>query len=189
MTEEVRPNRSFRISPVDRVGRQISPLVVDAAERIGRRAIQHAEKLHIDPAIAANLLEEAAAAVTRAIERKGDSTEDRVRDLQAYLFRAFLRRINKTLKRQVLVENAVRFLFLNSRNSTDPRVELERKILVDELLTRDKPETCDMFYRHSYGLLWEDIAPFYGISAHAAESRFSQALKRIREMLGLKEKE
>jgi DNA-directed RNA polymerase specialized sigma24 family protein len=109
--------------------------------------------------------------------------------LQAYLFRAFIRRINKTLKRRVLVENAVRFLFLDSRNSTDPWEELERKMLIDELLTRDRPSTRDMFYRRSHGLLWDDIAPFYGISAHAAESRFSQALKRIRGMLGLEEEE
>ncbi len=187
MAGEVRPNKSFRISPVDRLGRTISPLVMDAAEQIGRRAIKHAEKLQVDPAVAVNLLEEAAAAVTRAIDRKRDSTGDRVRDLQAYLFRAFIRRINKTLKRQVLVENAVRFAFLKSLNSTDPWVELERKILIDELLTRDNPATRDIFYRRSHGLLWDDIAPLYGVSAHAAESRFSQALKRIKKMLDLEE--
>ena len=54
------PNRSFRVSPVDRLGRRISPVVLDAAEAIGRRAIEHAERLLIDPAVAAGLLEEAA---------------------------------------------------------------------------------------------------------------------------------
>ena len=44
----------------------ISPLVLDAAEQIGR-AIERAEKLLIDPAAAAGLLEEAAATVSRAL--------------------------------------------------------------------------------------------------------------------------
>ena len=189
MAGEVRPNSRFRISPVDRRGRKISPLVIDAAEQIGRRAIKHAEKLQVDPAIAANLLEEAAAAVTRAIDRKSDYAQDNVRDLRAYLFRAFIRRINKSLKRQLLVENAVRILYLTSRNSTDPQAELEMKMLIDESLTRGGPVVRDMLYRRIEGLSWDDIGPFYGISAHAAESRFSQALKRIRKTLGLEEEE
>ena len=51
------PNRGFSVSPVDRLGRTISPVVLDAAEEIRRRAIEHAEKLQIDPAVAAGLLE------------------------------------------------------------------------------------------------------------------------------------
>ena len=54
-------NHEVRLSPIDRLGRPISVLVLDAAEEIGRRAIEHAEKLLIDPAVAATLLEEAAA--------------------------------------------------------------------------------------------------------------------------------
>src|SRR6266478_4991892 len=122
------PNRCFRISPVDRRGREISPSVHDAAEEIARRAILHAGKLHVDPAIAADLLEEAAAAVSRAIDRKRDCAQQPVRDLRSYLFRAFIRRVNKSVKRQLLVENAVRMLSVTSSNSTDPLAELERKI-------------------------------------------------------------
>src|SRR6266568_4484847 len=93
------PKRSFRVNPVDRLGRSMSPAVHDAAEEIVHRAILHGEKLHIDPAVAASLLEEAAARVSRAIDRKRDSNEQPVRDLRAYLFRAFLRLVNKAVKR------------------------------------------------------------------------------------------
>ncbi len=44
------PDRNLKINPVDRLGRMISPLVLDAAEQIARRAIYHAEQLFIDPA-------------------------------------------------------------------------------------------------------------------------------------------
>jgi len=184
MDEGVRPPKpSFRVSPVDRLGRRISPPVHDAAEEIARRAILHAEKLHIDPAVAANLLEEAAAKVSRAIDRKRDCNEQPVRDLSAYLFRAFIRLINKAVKRQLLLADAVRMLSLTSQNSTDPLAQLELKILVDELLTRGGPVASDMFYRHAEKFSWDEIGLSYGISGHAAESRFSQALRKIRERL------
>lgn len=177
------PNHSFRISPVDRLGQRISPPVLDVAEEIARRAIQHAEKLLIDPAVAASLLEEAAARVSRAIDRKRDGTQQPVRDLRAYLFRAFIRLINKAVKRQLLVADAVRMLSVTSHNSTDPLAKLELKILVDELLTRGDPVVRDMFYRRTQHFSWDEIGLSYGISGHAAESRYSQALRKIRERL------
>jgi len=101
------PHRSFRISPVDRLGRRISPSVLDAAEEVGRRAIEHAERELIDPAVAATLLEEAAATVSRALDAKRHHTQNAVRDLPSYLFLAFIRRVNRTKKRQLLLEDAV----------------------------------------------------------------------------------
>lgn len=177
------PERSFRVNSVDRLGRRISPAVHDAAEEIAFRAILHGEKLHIDPAVAASLLEEAAARVSRAIDRKRDRNEQPVRDLRAYLFRAYLRLMNKAVKRQLLIADAIRTLSVTSHNSADPLAELERKILVDELLTRSDPVTCDMFYRRTQNFSWNEIGLSYGISGHAAESRFSQALRKIRERL------
>ena len=179
------PNRSFRVSPVDRLGRRISPVVLDAAEAIGRRAIEHAEKLLIDPAVAAGLLEEAAATVSRAIASKSRGPQNEVRDLPAYLFRAFIRRINRAKRRQLSQEGAVQALELTSAGSTDPRTDLELKILVDELLARCDPVTRDMFYRRVQGFSWKEIAMSYGTSHNAAKSRFSQALRRLGARLGL----
>ena len=83
-------NGSFSVSPVDRLGRPISPVVLDAAEQIGRRAIEHAEKLLIDPAVAAGLLEEAAATVSRALASKKNCPQANVEDLPSYLYLAFI---------------------------------------------------------------------------------------------------
>lgn len=180
------PNRSFRISPVDRLGRRISPSVLDAAEEVGRRAIEHAEKELIDPAVAATLLEEAAATVSRALEAKRHCNQNTVRDLPSYLFRAFIRRVNKTKKRQLVLEDADRVRSAGSYSPTDQQAKLELKILVDELLTRCDPVTRDMFYRRIQGFSWKEIGLSYGISGHAAESRFNQALRKIGERLGLR---
>jgi len=84
-----------------------------------------------------------------------------------------------------MVTAAARVLSITSHNSTDPLAELELKILVDEFLTRCDPVTRDMFYRRIQGFSWKGIGLSYGISSHAAESRFSQALHKIKQRLGL----
>jgi len=179
------PKLKARISPVDRFGRSISPIVLDAAEEIVCRAIEHAEQLLIDPAIAATLLEEAASAVSRVLQSRRALHSDRIRDLPSYLFRAFIRRVNR-VKRQQLIEEAGLALRLKEvPRSINPKVELEIKILIDELLTRC-PKTRDVFYRRIQGFSWKEIGTSYGISAHAAESSFGQAIRRLAKRLGFR---
>ena len=180
------PERSFRVNPVDRFGRRMSAVVHNAAEEIAQRAILHGEKLSIDPAVAASLLEEAAARVSRAIDRKRAGNEQPVRDLRAYLFRAFLRRVNKRHKRDLSMAQALQIDALASRNSVDPRASLEQKILIDEFLMQCDPATRDMFCRRIEGFSWKEIGWSYRISSHAAESRFSQIFQKVRGRLGLK---
>ena len=181
MAEESRSENRFQLSPVDRLGRAIDPVVLDAAAQIGPRAMSYAEKLLIDPALAADLLEECAAAVSRVLQKPRPLTDHPIRDVQAYLFRAFIRRVNKN-KRRMPVPG-------NPGNPFDAEFQaaqhFEAKILIDELLTRCDPITRDMFYRRIQGFSWKEIAKVYSISAHAAESRFSQALRRVRKKLGM----
>ena len=178
-------NRNLRISPVDRRGYTIGHPVLVAAEEIGRRAMEHAEQLLFDPAIAATLLEEAAASVSRALLSKRHSRQAGVRDLPSYLFRSFIRRINRAKKRQLIQDAAILAYLAESPNSTDPN-DLDLKILVDELLTRCDSVTREMFYRRIQGFSWKEIGFSYGISEHAAESRFSQAIHKLAKKLGLK---
>lgn len=174
-------NAAVRVSPMDQRGRPISPLVLSAAEEISRRAIYHAERLLVDPAVAANLLEEAAATVSRALTR---NHHDRpIRDLESYLFRAFLRRINRTKKRQSLLSDAADVDASLSRVSWDPRKTLEMKIFVDELLLQCDPTVRDMLCRRLSGSSWKEVGRAYRISSHAAESKFSQALQKIKRKL------
>jgi len=178
-------NGAIRVSPMDQRGRPISPHVLTAAEEVSRRAIFHAERLLIDPAVAANLLEETAATVSRALGTR--NSQDRpIQDLESYLFRAFLRRVNRLKKRESLIAEAVELQAFLSRISWDPRRTLERKILVDELLMQFNPTMRDLFCRHSVLCSWRDVGRAYGISAHAAESKFSQALQRVKKKLRLK---
>jgi hypothetical protein len=185
MTGHDGQNGALRVSPMDRRGRAISPPVLCAAEEVSRRAILHAERLLVDPAIAANLLEEAAAAVSRVLKAK-NANEDSVRDLESYLFRAFLRRLNRAKKRQLLIAKTAELEGFLPRVSWDPRKALEMKILTDEFLEHCDPAIRDMFCRRIAGCSWKEIGWAYRISSHGAESKFSQALQKVRSKLGLK---
>ncbi len=183
MPGQIGQNGEVRVSPLDQRGRPISSAVLSAAEELSRRAIRHAERLRVDPAIAANLLEEAAATVSRALK---NTNECPVRDLESYLFRAFLRRLNRTKKQQSLLAEALELQAFLTRMSLDPRRALEMKILMDELLMECTPVNRDVLCRRLADYSWRDVGQAYGISAHAAESKFSQALQKVRKKLGLK---
>ena len=185
MTGQAGQNGALRVSPMDRHGRPISPPVLRAAEEVRNRAILHAARLLVDPAIAANLLEEAAVTVSRVVKAK-NADEDSVRDLESYLFRAFLRRLNRTKKRQSLLEKTAELQAFLSRVSWDPRKALEMKILIDEFLMHCDPAIRDMLCRRMEGYSWKEIGWAYRISSHAAESKFSHALQKVRSKLGLK---
>src|SRR6266851_9640238 len=150
MPAQAGENGAPRVSPMDQRGRPISPPVLSAADVISRRAIHHAERLLVDPAVAANLLEEASATVSRALTAK-NTGERPVQDLESYLFRAFLRRLNRTKKRQTLLADAVDLHAFLSRTSSDPRMALEMKIFVDELLLQCDPAVRDMLCRRLGG--------------------------------------
>ena len=186
MPTQAGENGALRVSPVDQRGRPISPPVLRAAEAVSRRAIHHAERLLVDPAVAANLLEEAAATVSRALRAKNAFGRP-VRDIESYLFRAFLRRLNRSNKRQSLTAYPVDFDAFLSRISGDPSKALEMKIFVDELLMECDPVMRDMLCRRLGGYSWKEIGCAYRISGHAAESKFSQALKKVRKRLCLKQ--
>jgi len=186
MAEKAHPNEGeVRVNPVDRRGRPISPAVLNAAEEIGRRALRHAERQLIDPAVAANLLEEAAATVSRALSANAMS-QNPIRDLHSYLFRAFLRRLNKRHKRELSLAESLRAYAREAPNSDDPRSSIENTILIDEFLMQCDPATRDMLWRRTVGFSWKEIGWSYGISSHAAESRFNQAFQKARRRLGLR---
>ena len=109
-----------------------------------------------------------------------------MRDVESYLFRAFLRRLNRTKKHQSRFAEAVELEASLSRLASDPRRSLEMKILIDELLMQCDPVNRDMLCRRLADCSWRDVGQAYGISAHAAESKFNQALQKVKKKLGLK---
>lgn len=179
--EEYRPRNRLQISPVDRFGRAIDPAVLKTAEELGQGVIEYGERAVGDPAVLANLLEESAAAVSRVLRAQQQGNGTPIRDLRAYLFKAFIRRVNRVAQRREASGNSSHLRLMGTRTTEN----LDRKILMGEILGRCDPIICEMFYRRNEGFSWKEIGKKYGISAHAAESRFAQAFQRVRKRLGL----
>lgn len=172
----------FRISPVDCQGRAIAPEVLSAAYEISARALSHAEKVLNDPAVALSAFEETAATVSRMLSKQQGSGN--IRNLPGYLFRAFLRQVDRLKRRELLLSCDRSATDLLESYASNAWEELELKVLVDELLTKFDAVARDMFYRRQANVSWEEIGRTYNISAHAAELRFRRALRRLRKRLG-----
>lgn len=173
--------REFTISPMDVRGRKIAPEVLSIANDIKKNALIYAERALKDPAVAASLFEETAASVSRLFVRHADGKAT-IHNLSAYLFRAFVRRVNRVRQREILFAARIADHFdRRSELNSDQSAELE--ILIAEILARGDSVMRDMFRRRTQGFSWKEIGRAYGISAHAAESRFSQALQRLRRRL------
>jgi len=174
----------FRLNAVDRRGRKIEPAVLEAAEGIYSRALEHGLKLIGDPAVVTTALEEVAATVSRVIRGKdppGDLAQ--VRDLRAYMFRAFLRHVNHLKRKELAVVSLCEAGQMAEPPWADSMRELETKMLLDECLAQCDFIAQDMAWRRMQGLSWEEVGKIHGLSAHAAEARFSHALQQARARL------
>jgi DNA-directed RNA polymerase specialized sigma24 family protein len=174
----------FRLNSVDLRGRKIDSAVLAAAEEIYPRALEHGVKLLGDPAAVTTALEEVAATVSLVIKGKdppGDLA--RVRNMRAYLFRAFVRHVNRLKRKGLTLVSLSQVAEVADPPWADPLRQFENKILLDECLAQCDFVTQDMAWRRMQKFSWEEIGRIHGLSAHAAEARFSHALKRARERL------
>jgi DNA-directed RNA polymerase specialized sigma24 family protein len=177
---EAKPSGPFLLNSIDRLGRPIHPGVLSVAQEISHQALAYAERILGDPAVALNLFEEAAAAVSEAVETKKASGKPPIRDPRAYLFRAYVRRISQERRREVVFEHEVE-LRQESNRSTHNGTGPDMKLLLDEVMAACDKVTQEIALRRLEGFSWDEIGDRYGISSHAARIRFSKALKRARK--------
>jgi hypothetical protein len=183
-----REPRSFRqlfLNSVDPLGRAIDSDVLAAAQRIGPRVLIRGEKLLGDPAVVVTILEEVAASTTSAIHAKILRGEPPIKDLDGYLYLAFMRRVRDKKRRGPILQSLTDMEW----KAASPRTglgEIERKVLLDELLGTCDTVTVDIVIRRYSGQGWLEIGAASGISATAARLRFRKAMLRIRRTVGPK---
>src|SRR6266851_7759597 len=177
--------RPLFLSALDHLGRRIDSEVLEAAQRIGPRAAVHGEKVLGDPALALTLLEEVAASVTLAIETKVLRGEPPLKDLDGYLYRAFMHRVHDEERRGPKLLNVGDIDWKAPVRRTD-LTEIEHKLLLDEILGSCDTVTVDIILRHYAGQKWPEVGAACGISATAARLRFRKAMLQIRRTTGPK---
>jgi DNA-directed RNA polymerase specialized sigma24 family protein len=174
----------FRLNAVDRRGRKISPAVLEAAEEIYPDALEYGRKLLGDPAVVTNVLEEVAASVSRTARIKNPlGSPMQGRDLRLYLFRSFLNEVNRLKRKEPTFVGLSEVAAASNPSWADPFGELENKMLLEKFLMLCKPWMQDMALRQLQGFDWDEIGEAYGVSGHAAQARFSHALKQARKRL------
>lgn len=167
----------YRLNSVDRRGRQIDPAVLAAAETIFPQALDYSLSVLGDSAVVADVLEEVAARTSRLLKTKDPPDEpEPIHDVTAYLFRAFVRDVNRLRSKQLALVSAEEAS--KAPRWSDPSRQFDIKIMTDELLSRCDSVTQDLFALRIQGFSWQEIGGIYGISAHAAEKRFSQAFRQ-----------
>ncbi len=173
---------TFFLSSVDRLGRAIDPLILAIAHEIGPRAVRYAERLLGDGALALDLFEEAAAAVTEALKRKATEGGGPVRDLERYLFRTYLRKVGLVRGKQARLDRLLQAKALKQPGRRKP-AEAEISLLFDEIMATYDSVTREIVNRRLEGFLCREIATKLGLSTHAVEVRYSRALAKARKLL------
>lgn len=182
---ERKPKPRFLLNEADTAGRRIAPGVLSVAREMGPRLIAYAEGIVGDSAIAATCLEEAAASVSAAIEEKQRTGAAAVRNLEAYLFRTFIHLIDKAKQRGTALEQSLQeYGDANLVSSEDGREEA--RVLANEILAACDPISGRIVMLHLEGWSWDEIAEKFGLSRHAAETRYRKALDRARKTLKIR---
>ena len=174
----------FRLNAVDQRGRRIDPAVLAAAEEVYRRAFEHGLRVLGDPAIVTDVLEEVAADVSQTIKTKDPPGDpEPIRNVPGYIFTTFKRRVNALKLKELMLLEAAAAVEASKPSWADPSRYLELKILLDEFLALCDPIIQDMLCRYLENFSWKEIGKVHGLSAHAAEARFSHAIQQVRARL------
>src|SRR5229473_4383232 len=180
--QEPSPSLRYLVNAVDPLGRAIASCVFTAAQEIAPRAVSYAEKLLADPCVAMNLLEEAAATVSEAVRVKQDADLPPIRDLRAYLYRAFLRKVAAKRQVEIRLDEAFETHFrLNEGMSFEEK--LAARLLLKQILCTCDRKTMRIIWERIEGRSWDEIAYDMMMSNHAARLHYSRALREIREAL------
>jgi len=179
ITKSVPRTQPLLLNSVDRLGRPIEPCVLTIAQEIAPQAVAYAEKFIGDPCVAVNLLEEAAATVSEAVRAKEAA---QIRDMRAYLYRAFLRRIGEEERNEARLQEALEDdLRLGETISTEARVEV--KLVLKQILSMCDRKTRAIIWGRIEGRSWDEISYDVVMSNHAARLHYSKALRAIRDAL------
>ena len=183
MTFKTSPQpHAFLVNAVDRLGRPTEPCVLSVAQDIAPQAVSYAQKSLADPCVAMNLLEEAAATVSEAVLAKQAAELPPIRDLRAYLYRAFLRRVSAQRQAEIRLEEAFEDHFRLNEGMTFEE-KLEARLLLKQILCRCDRKTMWIIWERIEGRSWDEIAYDMVMSNHAARLHYSRSLREIREAL------
>ena len=182
MPRDIDLNRQVRLWPRDESGHEIEQDLVDAAERNWVRIHAYARRHRQDPSRTANVLEATLLALSRARNSNAPLVRP-IRNLDNYLYAAFVRRLNRHLAREPKIETVGSLQDLDALSGSRLRTvspSVEEELLVKEVMTFLDDQPREMFALRKTGYSWKDVASILKTTANNAQVRFNEGLKRAR---------
>jgi DNA-directed RNA polymerase specialized sigma24 family protein len=168
------------LNVIDSLGRRIEPCVFAIAQGIATRAVSYAQEFLADPCVGVNILEEAAATVSETIIRKQHAGLPPIRDLRAYLYRTFLRKVAAERRTEIQLEETFEDHF-RLEEGMSSEAKSETRLLLKQILRTCDRKTMWIIWERIEGRSWEEISYGAAIPSHAARLRYSRALREIRK--------
>ena len=184
MPEHGRSDPPFWINDKDERGQPLDAEVLGAAQRIWARVVVLTRSRLHDVSRSAEILEATAAAVSRALRRR--PTESAVRDIDAYLLYAFIRRLHKIAAKESRLQSGhSSHILAYFADRTGPRPpEVDAEVQLRELLSYMDFRTRRMFALRCEGYSWKQIAEQLDFkSGHSAEVQFNKGSRAARVRL------
>ena len=173
------------IWPSEGSGAAVETDLLDAARRNWPRVLSYARRYQQDSSVAADIIEAvllATSRVTRARQKSGNP----IRNLDSYVYVAFVRRFNRHIARQPKIEFVGSLQDLDAlsgvqTHGSPPTVQGE--LLVRELLTYASRPPREMFFLRTSGYSWKEVARFLGTSANSAQVLFNRGIAKVRSRI------
>ena len=175
-------NPQVRVWPRDKSGNAIEQDLVDAAERNWARIDAYAQRHQQDSARTANLLEATLLALSRARKTNGRIMRP-IRNLDNYLYSAFIRRLNRQLAKEPKIETVGSIQDLDSLSAFRTKAappSIEQELLVKEVMTFLDERPREIYSLRHTGYSWRDVAGILKTTTNNAEVRFNKGLQRAR---------
>jgi DNA-directed RNA polymerase specialized sigma24 family protein len=147
--------------------------------------LSYARRYGQDSSIAADILEAVLLAISRA-RRASRMLGNPIRNLDSYLYVAFVRRLNRHVARQPKIQfvgslqDLDAFSGIHTRGS---RSTVEDELLVGELLQYMTGRPRDMFFLRTSGYSWKEVARFLGTTANSAQVLFNKGIGTARSRI------
>ncbi len=161
-----------------RDGFGVSGPLAEAAPGTWRAGLAYAARYLGDTALAAEVVEGVAQSAAKAHRNKPIKNPD------SYVLSGIVRRVKKLLAREQRIEYVGSLEELESLKAAQDATwvaELDKRILIQELIGFMDRETRDLFFKWVRGDEWEEIAGDLGISANAAQHRLRYGIEKARE--------
>lgn len=177
-------NPPFWMSHKDRKGRPIPQVLLDAAQLVWPRVLWLTDRELKDTARAAEILEKAVCLVASIMRRKGP--QERILNLESYLYWAAVRILNRTVEREKMIQ------FIDDLEPVvDPQTDsyrhriggTQKQLLIRQIMRYLDTRTRGMFLLRVKGCSWEQIGAFLGIKANNAAVTYNAGVERARQRI------